>query len=139
MVLRTPSMYSPPQVVYRDHRSTYSYVALLVEALVPTPFTVRLTGPSPGLFGYAAHALIEATVAHGIDRQVAERAIRFHAMAAGNEILRSDLSPAKDVQRIMDYAGVTTAALEAAEQSGAMEAFDAALKAAFVIAGKDRT
>ena len=72
-------------------------------------------------------------------RQVAERAIRFHAMAAGNEILRSDLSPAKDVQRIMDYAGVTTAALEAAEQSGAMEAFDAALKAAFVIAGKDRT
>ena len=98
-----------------------------------------LTGPSPGLFGYAAHALIEATVAHGIDRQVAERAIRFHAMAAGNEILRSDLSPAKDVQRIMDYAGVTTAALEAAEQSGAMQAFDAALKAAFVIAGKDRT
>jgi pyrroline-5-carboxylate reductase len=98
-----------------------------------------LTGPAPGLFGYAAHALIEASVAHGIDRKVAERAIRFHAMAAGNEIWRGDFSPARDYQRIIDYGGVTTAGFEAATDAGAMEAFSAALDAALQVAKKDRT
>jgi len=98
-----------------------------------------LTGPNPGLFGYAAHALIEATVAHGIDRAVAERAIRFHAMAAGAQIWRSELRPAEDYQHTLDYGGVTTAGFEAATDAGAMEAFDAALKAAFEVAKRDRT
>jgi pyrroline-5-carboxylate reductase len=98
-----------------------------------------LTGPAPGLFGYAAHALIEASVAHGIDRKVAERAIRFHAMAAGNEIWRSDHTPAQDFQRIIDYGGVTTAGFQAASGAGAMEAFTAALDAALEVAKKDRT
>lgn len=93
------------------------------------------TGPAPRLFGYVAHALIEASVAHGIDRRVAERAIRFHAMAAGNEIWRSDQTPAQNFQRIIDYGSVTTSGFQATNGAGAMEAFTAALE----VAKKDRT
>ncbi|MBT6204223.1 MAG: pyrroline-5-carboxylate reductase dimerization domain-containing protein [Alphaproteobacteria bacterium] len=98
-----------------------------------------LTGPVPGLFGYVAHALIEASVAHGLSREVAERAIRFHAMAAGNEILKSDLTPAQDIERVLGYGGVTTAGFEAANDAGGMEVFDVALKAALAVAIKDWT
>ncbi len=62
-------------------------------------YLTGLTGPIPGLFGLVASVLINAAVAKGFDHAIAERAIRFHVKVAGNEILRSDLTPAEDVAR----------------------------------------
>jgi pyrroline-5-carboxylate reductase len=102
-------------------------------------YLTGLTGPIPGLFGLLASVLIDAAAAKGFDRATAERAIRYHAMAAGNEIQRSTLTPAQDVERTLGYGGVTTAAFRTALDEGLADCMTKALNAALVVAQKDRT
>lgn len=98
-----------------------------------------LTGPVPGFFGYVAHALIEAAVAHGIERGLAERAVRHHAVAAGREIVRSDQSPAEVFDLTVGYGGTTSAGFKTADAAGGRTAIAAGLKAAWEVACKDRS
>jgi pyrroline-5-carboxylate reductase len=102
-------------------------------------YLTGLTGPIPGLFGLVASVMIDAAIARGFDRAVAERAVRFHAMAAGNEILRSDLTPAQDVERTLEYGGTTTAGFRSALDASIARCLADALSAAEEVANRDRT
>lgn len=98
-----------------------------------------LTGPVPGFFGYIADAMIQAAVEHGIERSLAERAVRHHCVAAAHEIDRAPYDPAQMVQMTLDYGGTTAAGFRAADAAGARGAISAGLKAAWEVARKDRS
>lgn len=98
-----------------------------------------LTGPVPGFLGYVADAMIQAAVEHGIERGLAERAVRHHCVAAAHEIDRAPYDPAQMVKMTLDYGGTTAAGFRAADEAGARKAIAAGLKAAWEVARKDRS
>ena len=98
-----------------------------------------LTGPVPGFLGYVADAMIQAAVDHGIERGLAERAVRHHCVAAAHEIDRAPYDPAQMVKMTLDYGGTTAAGFRAADAAGARKAIAAGLRAAWEVARKDRS
>ncbi|WP_424940188.1 pyrroline-5-carboxylate reductase family protein [Aliiroseovarius sp. S253] len=77
-----------------------------------------ITGPVPGFVALFADAMVRFAKDQGVDRDVAVRAVRQLFLAAGHEMGDNGVSPAQQVQEMIDYAGTTAAGLEAMKAAG---------------------
>lgn len=98
-----------------------------------------ITGPVPGFVALFADAMVGFAQEQGIDGNVAERAVRELFLASGQELGNGGLSPAQQVQAMVDYAGTTAAGLEAMKAAGIegviAEGLEAAVEKARRISG----
>lgn len=89
-----------------------------------------LTGSGPAFPALLADAMVEAALAHGLDRPLAEAAVRQVMLGAGEAIAREPASPAETVRSFIDYAGTTAAGLVAMQDAGLREAVARGIEAA---------
>lgn len=76
-----------------------------------------MTGPVPGFVAFLADAMVRYATDHGIERVVAERAIKQLFLASGTMMAAPGFSPAREVQAMIDYAGTTAAGMVAMRDS----------------------
>lgn len=93
-------------------------------------FFTGMTGSGPAFPALLASAMIDAAVAHGIDRAIAARGARAVLVGAGHLLERTEADPAETVQTFLDYQGTTAAALAAMQASGFKAAIGKGLTAA---------
>ncbi len=89
-----------------------------------------LTGSGPAYLFYVAEALIDAGVAEGLERSVAEALVRQLFLGAGTLLATSTETPTRLRENVTSPNGTTAAGLAALSASGGREAFVAAVRAA---------
>jgi pyrroline-5-carboxylate reductase len=72
-----------------------------------------MTGPVPGFVALFAQCMVDHAERQGIDRQVADRAVRQLFLAGGTMLAQGSARPADHVRWMIDYAGTTAAGLNA--------------------------
>lgn len=90
-----------------------------------------LTGPVPGFVAYFADCMVAHAVSRGIEREVANGAIRQLFKASGTMLADSAASPRERVEDMIAYAGTTAAGLEAMRASALSSCIDQGLDAAY--------
>ena len=90
-----------------------------------------MTGPVPGFVAYFADCMVEYAVKHGIDPEIADRAIRQLFHASGVVLAESKASPGEHVRDMIAYAGTTAAGLESMKASPVASLIEQGLKAAY--------
>ena len=90
-----------------------------------------MTGPVPGFVAYFADCMVEYAVKHGIDPEIADRAIRQLFHASGVVLAESEASPGEHVRDMIAYAGTTAAGLESMKASPVAALIEQGLKAAY--------
>lgn len=76
-------------------------------------YFTALTGSGPAFLAAFADAMISDAVTKGIERGIAERAVRQLFLGGSALMAESEQSPAQIVQTFLDYAGTTAAGLKA--------------------------
>jgi pyrroline-5-carboxylate reductase len=95
-------------------------------------YCVGLTGPGAAFPALLAQAMIAHAVAQGLSPDFAERAAKGVVAGASQLLAGENGDPAEIVQAMIDYRGVTAAALQAMMDSGFTESVAAGLEAAAV-------
>ena len=90
-----------------------------------------LTGPVPGFVAFYAESMVRYATSKGVDRDVADRAMRQLFHASGVALANTDASPAQHVREMIEYAGTTAAGLEAMQSNGLADRIAEGLEAAF--------
>jgi pyrroline-5-carboxylate reductase len=126
---------APSELARDDRRLTRHLLSVLGETAEVAQeahidhFTA-LTGPVPGFVAAVAAAMIDHSVAQGLDRTTAERAVRQLFLAAGLAMAEAADSPADQVQAMIDYDGTTAAGLRVLRDGPVARALAEALEAA---------
>ena len=94
-------------------------------------YLTGLTGSGPAFPALLAEAMMADAVAHGLDREVARRAVNTVLVGAGRLLERRDDCPAETVRTFLDYRGTTAAGIEAMNSAGFGTAVARGLTAAF--------
>jgi pyrroline-5-carboxylate reductase len=94
-------------------------------------YLTGLTGSGPAFPALLAEAMMADAIAHGLDRQVARRAVNTVLIGTGRLLERRDDCPTETVQTFLDYRGTTAAAIEAMTGAGFSTAVQRGLTAAF--------
>ena len=94
-------------------------------------YLTGLTGSGPAFPALLAEAMMAAAIAHGLDRQVARRAVNTVIVGAGRLLEQQDGCPAETVDTFLDYRGTTAAAIEEMTAAGFGTAVARGLTAAF--------
>jgi pyrroline-5-carboxylate reductase len=89
-----------------------------------------LTGPVPGFVALYAECMVEYAIRHGIDPEVAVRAIRQLFLASAETMASSAATPAEQVEEMIEYAGTTAAGLEMMRHASLYESIERGLDAA---------
>jgi pyrroline-5-carboxylate reductase len=89
-----------------------------------------MTGPVPGFVAYFAQCMVDHATGHGIEPQIADRAIRQLFLAGGTMLASDTRKPAEHVQAMIDYAGTTAAGLQSMKKSALSKAIGEGLMAA---------
>ena len=76
-------------------------------------YLTGLTGSGPAFPALLAEAMMADAVAHGLDPEVARRAVNTVLVGAGRLLERRDDCPAETVRTFLDYRGTTAAGLSA--------------------------
>lgn len=90
-----------------------------------------LTGPVPGFAAYFAKCMVDYAVKHGVDPEVANRAIAQLFLASGRVLTEEPTTPAEHVAAMLDYAGTTAAGIDAMQASGLAGQIEQGLDAAY--------
>lgn len=93
-------------------------------------FLTGLTGTGPAYPALLALAMYRSARSHGLDEDVAVRAVNGMFVGAGGLLQEKPVHPASTVRDFMDYKGVTAAGIEAMQRCGFIEAVDEGIKAA---------
>lgn len=94
-------------------------------------YLTGLTGSGPAFPALLAEAMMNDAIAHGLDRQVARRAVNTLFVGAGRLLERRDECPAQTVETFLAYRGTTAAGIEAMRNAGFATAVAEGLTAAF--------
>ncbi len=94
-------------------------------------YLTGLTGSGPAFPALLAEAMMSDAVAHGLDRQVARRAVNAVLVGAGRLLEQRDDCPTETVKTFLDYRGTTAAAIEEMIKAGFGTAVMRGLTAAF--------
>jgi pyrroline-5-carboxylate reductase len=94
-------------------------------------YLTGLTGSGPAFPALLAEAMMADAIAHGLDRQVAQRAVNTVLVGAGRLLEQRDDCPTETVQAFLDYRGTTAAAIEEMASAGFATAVARGLAAAF--------
>lgn len=89
-----------------------------------------LTGSVPGFVALFAQSITSYAEKNGINRKIAERAMRQLFLAAGQIMSKHPASAADHVEQMMAYAGTTAAGIAAMRDAGIDAAIEAGLEAA---------
>jgi len=81
-------------------------------------YFMALTGTGPAFPSLFAEAMMKHAMAHGIDPQIAMRAVNQLLVGTGALIAKNQPSPSETVQTFIDYRGSTAAGLVAMRESG---------------------
>jgi pyrroline-5-carboxylate reductase len=92
-----------------------------------------LTGSSHGFFSYVAKNLIDSAVNYGLERNLAERAIRQALKGMGKLIGDEESSPHETIDFLTSYGGttITEAALASLERDKLNEVISRAIEAGY--------
>ncbi|WP_246753047.1 pyrroline-5-carboxylate reductase dimerization domain-containing protein [Sinorhizobium sp. BG8] len=94
-------------------------------------YLTGLTGSGPAFPALLAEAMMADAIAHGLDRQVAQRAVNTVLVGTGRLLEQRDVCPTETVQTFLDYRGTTAAAIEEMMTAGFGSAVARGLAAAF--------
>ncbi|MDQ0323000.1 pyrroline-5-carboxylate reductase [Pararhizobium capsulatum DSM 1112] len=94
-------------------------------------YLTGLTGSGPAFPALLAEAMMLDAMRHGLDRQVAQRAVNTLIIGAGRLLEQRDDCPTDTVQTFLDYRGTTAAAIEEMREAGLDTAVSRGLTAAF--------
>ncbi len=94
-------------------------------------YLTGLTGSGPAFPALLADAMMAAAIAHGLDREVARRAVNTVLTGAGRLLEQADACPAETVRTFLDYRGTTAAGIEAMLEAGFAASVAKGLAAAF--------
>ena len=94
-------------------------------------YLTGLSGSGPAFPALLAEAMISDAIAHGLDRQVARRAVNTLIVGAGRLLEQRDDCPTDTVRTFLDYRGTTAAAIEEMVAAGFSTAVARGLSAAF--------
>jgi pyrroline-5-carboxylate reductase len=94
-------------------------------------YLTGLTGSGPAFPALLAEAMMSDAIAHGLDRQIAQRAVNTVLIGAGRLLEQRDDCPTETVQTFLDYRGTTAAAIEAMTDAGFGIAVQRGLSSAF--------
>jgi pyrroline-5-carboxylate reductase len=100
-------------------------VVPLPEAQMETATAVMSCAPA--WFALVAEALIDAGVAHGLEREEAERLVAATVAGTGSMLADAGLSPAELRRRVTSPGGLTERGTRVLEEAGIRAAFDAAV------------
>lgn len=93
-------------------------------------FLTGLTGTGPAYPALLAVAMYNSARSHGINEDVAVRAVNGMLIGAGGLLQDRPVHPQNTVSAFVDYKGVTAAGIEAMQRRGFIEAVDEGIKAA---------
>lgn len=93
-------------------------------------YLTGLTGSGPAFPALLAKAMMDHAQVHGLERDVAQRAVNMLIVGAGRLLERQDACPGETVQTFLDYRGTTAAAIEAMLAAGFDTAVEQGLSAA---------
>ena len=102
-------------------------------------YFTALTGPVPGFVAHFADCMAAHAVACGVERRVAERAVKQLFQASGVAMAHSTKSPAEQVRVMIDYDGTTAAGLRAMLDTRLREDIAQGIEAAWDKARSDMT
>ncbi|KQS82411.1 pyrroline-5-carboxylate reductase [Rhizobium sp. Leaf453] len=94
-------------------------------------YLTGLTGSGPAFPALLAAAMMMDAIAHGLDRDVARRAVNTVLVGTGRLLEQRDDCPADTVKTFLDYRGTTAAAIETMRTAGFDAAVARGLTAAF--------
>lgn len=94
-------------------------------------YLTGLTGSGPAFPALLAEAMMANAIAHGLDRDVARRAVNTVLVGTGRLLEQRDDCPADTVRTFLDYRGTTAAAIETMRTAGFDAAVARGLTAAF--------
>lgn len=94
-------------------------------------YLTGLTGSGPAFPALLAAAMMADAIAHGLDRDVARRAVNTLLVGAGRLLEQKDDCPDETVKTFLDYRGTTAAAIEGMTAAGFGTAVAQGLTAAF--------
>lgn len=77
-----------------------------------------LTGSGPAFPALLAEAMMADAISHGVDRQIAQRAVNTVFVGAGRLLERRDVCPTETVQAFLDYRGTTSSGIDAMLSQG---------------------
>ena len=97
---------------------------------VDIDYFTAMTGPTPGFVARFAESMTIYAEKKGIDRALAERAMRQLFLAAGTMMSTGPQTAEDHVRRMIQYAGTTAAGLTAMQDAGIDAAVEAGLDAA---------
>lgn len=89
-----------------------------------------ITGPVPGFVAFFADAMARFAETRGIERDIADRAVRQLFLAAGQEMAQGLPRPQDHMREMIEYGGTTAAGLLQMQQCGLAEGIAKALFAA---------
>lgn len=93
-------------------------------------YLTGLTGSGPAFPALLAEAMMTDAIAHGLERQVAQRAVNTLLIGAGRMLEARDDCPTDTIQTFLGYRGTTAAAIEAMTAAGFAASVSAGLTAA---------
>lgn len=102
-----------------------------VQSEAEIDYLTGLTGSGPAFPALLAEAMMTDAIAHGLDPQVAQRAVNTLIVGAGRLLEQRDDCPTDTVQTFLDYRGTTAAAIEEMRAAGFSTAVARGLSAAF--------
>lgn len=94
-------------------------------------YLTGLSGSGPAFPALLAEAMMSDAISHGLDREIARRAVNTLIAGAGRLLERNDTCPAETVRTFLDYRGTTAAAIEEMRAAGFDAAVARGLAAAF--------
>lgn len=101
-------------------------------------FLTALTGSSHGWLVYVANALVQAGLAHGLERPQVEHAIRQVMKGIGQLIAHEERSPQESLEFLLSYSGTTTAGLRSFISSNIAELIQKGIETSYVKACEKR-
>ena len=101
-----------------------------VETEAAIDYLTGLTGSGPAFPAMLAKAMMDDALLHGLDRDVARRAVNMLIIGAGRLLERHDTCPGDTVQTFREYRGTTAAAIDEMREAGFDNAVARGLEAA---------
>lgn len=89
-----------------------------------------ITGPVPGFVAYFADCVARFAIVNGVNKDIANRAVKQLFLSAGTLMASGDSTPHDDVQEMIDYNGTTAAGLRTMQTSALSDNICAGLQAA---------
>ena len=94
-------------------------------------YLTGLTGSGPAFPALLAEAMMKHAIAHGLDRDIARRAVNMLMIGSGRLLEGRNDCPGDTVNTFLNYRGTTAAAIEDMRAAGFDTAVARGLEAAF--------